>query len=335
MTIQTKTILTGIKPTGTPHIGNYLGMIQPTIELIKKTQYHSYCFIADLHALNSIHDPDLLREYLYEVAATWLAMGIDPAQVTFYRQSAVPEIAELDWILSCITPKSMMNQAHAYKAQVAKNEESGKEDLDDGVNMGLYNYPILMAADILLFSTDLVPIGKDQTQHLEITRDIARRFNLRFGEILTMPQAFLQPDTQIIPGLDGRKMSKSYDNTIPLFLPTEELRKQVNRIKTDSSPPEEPKDPAESTLFHIYQGFATAEQTQLLREKYAQGISWGAVKKELFELMDETLKEPRRLYSELLQDRSAIDAILQQGALRAREKATSFLTKVKQAVGVC
>ncbi|MGK4001844.1 tryptophan--tRNA ligase [Sorangium sp. So ce1036] len=334
-----RTVLTGIKPTGTPHLGNYVGAIKPALALAKAAASALY-FVADYHALTIIHDARKLRDSVQEVAATWLALGLDPTKVAFYRQSDVPETFELAWILSCFTAKGLMNRAHAYKAAVARNLESrggaaGVDDIDDldaGINLGLYSYPVLMAADILLFKTNVVPVGKDQAQHIEIARDIAQRFNAIYGPILVLPEARIDADTAVIPGLDGRKMSKSYDNIIPLFSPPERLRKLIFKYKTDSSPPSEPKDPDTSTLFHLYREFATPEETEALRGRYRSGIGWGEAKEAVFEVLSRTLEEPRRRYAELMADPARVDALLTEGAARAREMAQGTIQETRRAV---
>ncbi|WP_437777726.1 tryptophan--tRNA ligase [Sorangium sp. So ce1097] len=337
------TVLTGIKPTGTPHLGNFVGAIKPALALAEGASNALY-FVADYHALNVIHDAQKLRSLVHEVAATWLALGLDPAKVVFYRQSDVPEIFELTWILSCVTAKGLMNRAHAYKAAVARNIESRAsganaasvedvDDLDAGINMGLYNYPVLMAADILLFKTNVVPVGKDQLQHIEIARDIAQRFNAIYGPTLILPEARISADTAVIPGLDGRKMSKSYDNTIPLFLPPEKLRKTIFKYKTDSSPPSEPKDPDASPLFHLYREFATPEETEALRGRYQSGIGWGEAKEAVFVVLSRALEEPRRRYAELMADPARVDALLAEGAARAREIASVTIQETRRAIG--
>ena len=324
--------LTGIKPTGTPHLGNYVGAIKPALQLIDESAVALY-FIADYHALTLIHDPKLLDQLIYEVAATWLAFGLDTDKVVFYRQSDLPEVFELSWILGCMTAKGLMNRAHAYKAAIAQNEAAGNADLDAGINMGLYHYPVLMAADILLFDADIVPVGKDQVQHVEIARDIAQHFNHTFGETLVLPNARLQATAAAIPGLDGRKMSKSYGNTIPLFSDRDKLRKLLFKFVTDSSSPAEPKDPATSPLFALYREFASDDQTEAMRQRFAAGIGWGTVKQELFEVMDAFLTEPRQRYTELLHDRRQIDALLAAGAKRARELAHPTMDRVRRAIG--
>jgi len=330
-----KRVLTGIKPTGSPHIGNYLGAIRPALRFADDPGLQALYFIADYHALTSINDGAELDRLVYEVAATWLAFGLDPERTLFYRQSDVPEIFELSWILSCFTSKGWMNKAHAYKAKVAENEEQGAGDVDAGVFMGLYNYPVLMAADIVLFDTDLVPVGKDQVQHVEIARDISQRLNHVYGrELLKLPEASIDASTAIVPGLDGRKMSKSYDNTIPLFLPTKQLRKVVNRIVTDSTPPEAPKDPDTSTIFRIYQLVAPPDRAEALAARFRAGIGWGEAKGELATVLDELLAGPRARYDELIADRARLDALLTRGAERARAMALPVLARVRDAIGI-
>ncbi len=328
------TVLTGVKPTGQPHIGNYLGAIRPALEFSRQPNTETWLFIADYHTLTSAPEPKRMREMTYEVAATWLACGLDPAKTVFYRQSDVPEIMELNWILSCFTPKGLMNRAHAYKAKVQENQENGKEDLDFGVNMGLYNYPILMTADILMFSADKVPVGDDQTQHLEIARDIAQKFNRQYGEILKVPKEVVQAKGKSVPGLDGRKMSKSYDNYIPLFEEPAKMRKLVMKIKSDSLPPEAPKSTEGSIIFELYECFAPPEQVAAMRERYAQGIAWGTAKEELFNVMDAALKDKREKYKALMADKSQIDELLKRGAERAREKSVPFLKQIRKAMGI-
>lgn len=327
-------ILTGVKPTGTPHLGNYVGAIRPAIEASRKADVTTWFFIADYHSLTFMHDPKALREAIYEVAATWLACGLDPSKTVFYRQSDIPEIMELNWILSCMTAKGLMNRAHAYKAKVQENQEAGREDLDFGVNMGLYNYPVLMSADILAFGANKVPVGEDQLQHIEIARDIAQKFNRTYGDVLRLPEYFVQKGAKMLTGLDGRKMSKSYGNHIPLFEERGRLKKLVAKIKTDSLPPEAPKQTEGSILFDIYQSFATPEQVQAMREKYAQGIGWGYVKEDLFEVLDAHLKDKREKYHQLMADRATIDALLKEGAEKARAAAKPLMKKIRQTIGI-
>ncbi|PLT27983.1 tryptophan--tRNA ligase [Peribacillus deserti] len=326
-------VLTGIKSTGTPHLGNYIGAIKPALRMAASAENQGIYFIADYHALNSVQDPVLFRQYAYEIAATWLALGLNPEEVIFYRQSDVPELMELHWILSCVAPKGLMNRAHAYKAAVDRNSTEGL-DKDHGVNMGLFSYPILMAADILLFQSDKVPVGKDQIQHVEYARDLAEYFNRTFGDTLKLPEYVIQEETELLPGLDGRKMSKSYGNTISLFEEPARLRKLINKIKTDSSAPSEPKDPHGSTLFQLYKEFASTEEIDLLREKYKSGIGWGDVKKEVFLVIDRELAEARQKYRELLDNKELIDQILESGAAKARILAKAELVKIKKSIGL-
>ncbi len=327
-----KILLTGIKPTGTPHLGNYVGAIKPGLELARHSKLALY-FIADYHALTSIHDAKEMDRLVFEVAATWLAAGLDPEHVIFYRQSDIPEVFELAWALSCVTPKGLMNRAHAYKAVTALNEGK-KVDVDAGVNMGLYCYPVLMAADIIAFDANVVPVGKDQVQHIEIARDIANSFNSVFGQTLVPPTHKIQESTSSISGLDGRKMSKSYDNTIPLFVPREKLRKLCFKFVTDSTAADAPKDPDTSTLFALYAEFATPEQQAAMRTKFAEGIMWGKVKEELFEVLDAHLTKPRERFEELMKSRDEVERLLAKGAERARPLAQATLERVRRAVGM-
>ncbi|MFW1676794.1 tryptophan--tRNA ligase [Pontibacter sp. JAM-7] len=329
-----KSVLTGITTTGTPHIGNYLGAIKPAIEMSRDPALNNFYFLADYHALIKCHDPERVATSTREIAATWLALGLDTDKATFYRQTDVPEITELTWILTCMTSKGLMNRAHAYKAAVDENRDAGKEDLDDGVTMGLFSYPILMAADILMFNADLIPVGKDQIQHIEMARDVAGRFNHTYKPLFTLPEAVVDEQTQLIPGLDGRKMSKSYDNTIPLFCPADELLSLINKIKTDSRQPGEAKDPDSSTLFQLYNCFADASEVAAMRQAYANGIAWGEAKRELFEFLDAKLAAPRAEYNALMQDLSAVDAILHKGAEKARAVAAPLLEQVRIAAGI-
>jgi tryptophanyl-tRNA synthetase len=330
--MKTKKILTGIKPTGKIHLGNYIGAIKPALELAKLPDVQASYFIADYHGLTKIHDAEELGKLSYGIAATWLALGLNPEQVTFYRQSDIPELFELNWMLACLSPKGLMNRAHAYKALVDENKEANR-DQDFGVNMGLFTYPILMAADILMFQTDLVPVGSDQVQHIEIARDLAESFNRTYGETFVLPEARIQEEMAVLPGLDGRKMSKSYNNTIPLFEEPKSLRKLINKIKTDSLPPEAPKDPNTSILFALYKEFATPVEINTIRSQYADGIGWGDVKAELFRVMNQVLEEPREKYNELLASTEKIDAILLEGAEKARAISRPLLQEIKQKSG--
>jgi tryptophanyl-tRNA synthetase len=339
MTIASrKTALTGIKPTGIPHLGNYVGAIRPALRLVEQYD-HAYYFIADYHAVTTISDPKLLAFYTRSVTATWLACGLDPDAATFYRQSDVPETYELAWILACVTAKGLMNRAHAYKAALDRNRVAVEQDLDAGVNMGLYNYPILMAADILLMESDVVPVGKDQVQHLEYAQDIAERFNRVYGQSYSfkVPEHITSADENenAMPGLDGRKMSKSYDNTIPLFCERAELRKLVRRLKTDSAPVEAPKDPAASSLFAIYKQFASDRDRENIRVRLVNGgLGWGELKEILFEELDRHLAPGRERYKELMEDTTEVQAILQRGAEKARLRARRVLEAARTAVGI-
>ncbi|WP_199432626.1 tryptophan--tRNA ligase [Qaidamihabitans albus] len=334
-----KVSLTGIKPTGEPHLGNLIGAIRPALQLAE--QYDSVYFIADYHALTSVRDPKLLRHYSRSVAATWVAAGLDPNRTIFYVQSDVPEIFELTWALSCVTGKGLMNRAHAYKAARDRNVEAGEEP-DAGVNMGLYNYPILMAVDILIMESDVVPVGKDQVQHVEYAADIAGSFNHLYGESyrLKVPQAII-PDAgtgHTLPGLDGRKMSKSYDNTIPLFLPENQLKKLVRRIPTDSTPVEAPKDPDGSAVFQILEQFAPPSAAAVVADTRkrleAGGMGWGELKNVLFDVLNTELAPLRERYDELMQPGSDLDAYLAEGAVKARERAGRVLGSVREAIGI-
>lgn len=328
------TVLTGITTTGTPHLGNYVGAIRPAIEASRDDNVHSYYFLADFHSLIKCHDPAKVHQSGLEVAATWLALGLDTNKSVFYRQSDIPEITELTWILTCMTAKGLMNRAHAYKAAVQANEEEKSVDPDKGVTMGLYSYPILMAADILMFNAHIVPVGRDQIQHLEMARDIAQRFNHHFGQLFTLPEARVDESTAVLTGLDGRKMSKSYHNYIPLFLSEKALRKQIMKIVTNSQAPEEPKETEGCALFEMYRAFASAQQVAQMRDKFAQGIGWGHVKQELFEVINAQIGPAREKYNELMQNPTYVEAELQQGAEKAREYSRPFLDKIRRAVGI-
>ncbi len=326
-------VLTGITTSGSPHLGNYVGAIKPSVEASKNDQLDSFFFLADYHALIKNQDPTLVGQSTKEIAATWLALGLDTENCTFYRQSDVPEIPELTWILTCITAKGLMNRAHAYKAAVQSNESEG-DDPDKAVTMGLYSYPILMAADILMFNGEKIPVGKDQIQHVEMARDIAQRFNHHFEDLFVLPEATISDDGAILNGLDGRKMSKSYNNTIPLFLTEKKLQKHINKIQTNLLEPGEAKDPETSTVFQLWQAFATSQQTEEMREKFASGIGWGQAKKELFGLINNEIGPARARYQELMDNGDYIEQELQKGALKAREYASGLLKKVRNAVGI-
>ena len=326
-------ILTGITTTGTPHLGNFVGAIRPAIAASRDDSVESFFFLADYHALIKCHDPAQVRQSSKEIAATWLALGLDTSRAVFYRQSDIPEITELTWILTCNAAKGLMNRAHAYKAAVQANEEAG-EDPDYGVTMGLFSYPVLMAADILMFRADSVPVGRDQIQHVEMARDIAQRFNHHFAPLFTLPEAVVDDNVAVLQGLDGRKMSKSYGNTIPLFLPEKQLRKAINKIKTNLLEPGEPKDPEDSTVFQIWAAFADAAETARMRREFEAGIAWGEAKKQLFELINAQLAPAREEYERLLADPGYIEQVLKAGAERARETSVPLLAQVREAVGI-
>lgn len=328
-----KTILTGIKSSGHPHLGNYVGAIKPALQLAQNPEHDALYFIADYHSLTTVHDKKTMRDSTLEVAATWLACGLDPSKVIFFRQSDIPELFELTWVLSCFTGKGLMNRAHAYKAIVQKNEEAGV-DVDAGVNMGLYNYPVLMAADILMFGTHLVPVGKDQAQHIEMTADMAGSFNAVYGPILTVPAPWIDDKMSVIPGLDGRKMSKSYDNVIPLFGDPKKLRKLIMKIVTDSTPPEVPKDPHTSSIFLLYSAFASQEQIDALADRYRKGIGWGEAKQALYEVLEAFLAEPRKIYDDLMAHPEVIEKHLAEGRERARAISVPLMTRIREAIGI-
>tara|TARA_R110002167_G_scaffold109_4_gene736 strand:+ start:1649 stop:2929 length:1281 start_codon:yes stop_codon:yes gene_type:complete len=328
-----KRVLTGITTTGTPHLGNYLGAIKPAVRASQDASLSSYFFLADFHALIKCHDPERVARSTREIAATWLALGLDTDNATFYRQSDIPEIPELTWILTCLCSKGLMNRSHAYKASVDANRDAGNQDLDDGVTMGLFSYPVLMAADILMFNAKHIPVGKDQIQHIEMARDIAGRFNHTFADLFVMPEPMID-DPVIIPGLDGRKMSKSYDNTIPLFCSEKELLSLIKQIKTDSRLPGEPKDADSSTLFELYSLFASDQETAEFRSKFEQGIGWGDAKLELFESLNGYLREPRLRYNELMQDLNSVEVLLNKGAEKAREYSVPFMREIREATGI-
>ncbi len=326
-------VLTGITTTGTPHLGNYVGAIRPAIAASERADVQSFYFLADFHALIKCHDPVLVHQSTREIAATWLALGLDTDNAIFYRQSDVPEIPELCWMLTCMAAKGLMNRAHAYKASVDANVAAG-DDADFGITMGLYSYPILMAADILMFNANKVPVGKDQIQHIEMARDIAARFNHHYGEHFVLPEALVDDNVAVLQGLDGRKMSKSYGNTIPLFLPEKQLKKSINKIVTNLLEPGQPKDADTSTVFQIWQAFATPQQTADMRQAFADGIAWGEAKKQLFELINNQVGEAREKYEALLANPAHIEEVLQIGAEKARAHSKPLLEKVRAAVGI-
>lgn len=331
-----KTILTGVKPTGTPHLGNYLGAIRPAIQLGKQalaTGGKHFMFIADYHAINAEKDPVVLREKLREIACIYLAGGLDPTKSVFYRQSDIPEIPEITTILYAYTPKGLMNKSHAYKAQVDKNRESGKPD-DDGINMGLYTYPTLMAADILAYDTDIVPVGKDQVQHVEIARDIAGAINAHYHrELLKQPEYYVDEHVAVVPGVDGRKMSKSYGNVIPLFEDDKTIKKAIFSIKTDSRPMEEPKNPDEILVYEIYKAIATPQQLQEMGDGLRQGkLGYGHIKNMLLDAVINEIKDAREKYNYYMVHFNEVEDMLAQGAEKARPYAKKTLERLKNAV---
>ena len=331
--MEKQCVLTGITTTGTPHLGNYVGAIRPAIIASGDDSLDAYYFLADYHALIKSDSPEQVRQSSKEIAATWLALGLDTEHAVFYRQSDVPEIMELTWVLNCSAAKGLMNRAHAYKAAVQANEEAG-EDPDFAITMGLFSYPVLMAADILMFNARDIPVGRDQIQHVEMARDIAQRFNHHFGEVFTLPNAVVEDNVAVLQGLDGRKMSKSYGNTIPLFETEKRLRKSINKIKTNLLEPGEPKDADDSTVFQIWEAFATPEQSDEMRAAFAAGIGWGDAKKKLFELVNGELASARDRYWQLMEDPGFIEEELQKGAVRARATASITMQKVRDAVGI-
>lgn len=324
--------LTGIKPTGKPHIGNYLGMYRPALDLMKN--YQGMYFVADYHALTSLHDPNQLREHVYEVAASWLALGLDPNDAIFFRQSDIPEIPEFTWILSCFTSKGLLNRAHAYKAAVDENLTLEREP-DEGINAGLFYYPVLMAADILLYGSDVVPVGLDQKQHIEITRDIAEAFNRTYGNTLKVPEGLIQETVMKVPGTDGQKMSKSYNNTIAIFAPEKALRKQIMRIVTDSKRPEDPKKPEGDTLFTLLGFFVDLNRLEEIRHLYIHGgAAYGELKKELADAVLAHFGEARARFDTLIQDKAYLDRILMEGARKARQIGVPYLEAARKATGI-
>ncbi|MDH0144044.1 tryptophan--tRNA ligase [Aquipseudomonas alcaligenes] len=333
---MTTRILTGITTTGTPHLGNYAGAIRPAIVASRAADADSFYFLADYHALIKCDDPARIQRSRLEIAATWLALGLDTGKATFYRQSDIPEIPELCWLLTCVAGKGLLNRAHAYKASVDKNVEAG-EDPDAGVTMGLFSYPVLMAADILMFNAHKVPVGRDQIQHVEMARDIGQRFNHLFGqgrELFTLPEAVIEEEVATLPGLDGRKMSKSYDNTIPLFGTAKQLKDAIARIVTDSKLPGEPKDVEGSHLFTLYQAFASQAQQAEFRAELEGGLAWGEAKNRLYQLLENELGEARERYNALIARPADLEDILLAGAAKARRIATPFLGELREAVGL-
>jgi tryptophanyl-tRNA synthetase len=333
-------ILTGITTSGTPHLGNYVGAIRQAIAVSRRPDVEAFFFLADYHALIKTGEPARVQRSTLEIAATWLACGLDPESVFFYRQSDIPEIPELTWLLTCVTAKGLLNRAHAYKAAVDANLAAG-EDPDAAITAGLYMYPVLMAADILIFGAHEVPVGRDQIQHIEMARDIAQRFNHLYvaelaqkGVAFTLPESCIEQKVATLPGLDGRKMSKSYDNTIPLFAPPAQLRSAIMSIVTDSSAPGAPKDPEGSALFAIHQAFASAEESAAMREAFAAGIGWGEAKQKLYELIEGEVAPLRERYDALMARPAHIEELLLAGAAKARQRAKPLVEAVRWSAGI-
>ena len=327
-----KRILTGITPSGYPHLGNYIGAIKPSLDLLDE-KCESFLFIADLHAVIKVSDPNKLEELSTAIAMAWLASGLDPNTTSFYRQSDVPEITELAWLLSCITEKGLLNRAHAYKAAVDQNNESGKKEMDEGISLGLFSYPLLMASDILTPNATHVPVGKDQQQHLEITRDIAEKFNSKYGKFFNVPEAVIQNEKTVL-GTDGRKMSKSYNNIIPLLSTEKELRKSVMKIVTNSQEPGEKKEWKDNTLFAIYSSFASVEKQENMKNLFEDGIGWGDAKQKVFEDLNQMLLPIREKFMELSNNKKFIEEILKSGAEKVRLHTVPALKEVKKLVGI-
>ncbi|CAM5785553.1 tryptophan--tRNA ligase [Ottowia pentelensis] len=326
-------VLTGITTSGTPHLGNYVGSIRASVRASRQPGVQSFYFLADYHALIKCQEPARVQRSTLEIAASWLAAGLDPEHITFYRQSDIPEIPELTWLLTCVTGKGLLNRAHAYKAMLDKNQAAGAEP-DDGVTAGLYMYPVLMGADILMFNAHQVPVGRDQIQHIEMARDMAASFNHLYGEHLVPPAALIDDNVALLPGLDGRKMSKSYDNTIALFGPREQLRKQIMSIVTDSRAPGEPKDTEGSALYAIYRAFADDAEAAAFAQAFKGGIGWADAKQQLFERIEREIGPMRARYEHLMAHPEEVEAILQAGARKARALATPFMQTLRQAVGL-
>lgn len=326
-------VLTGITTTGTPHLGNYVGAIRPAVQASKDKSVESFYFLADYHALIKCQDPAEIHRSTLEIAASWIALGLDTDNAVFYRQSDIPEITELTWLLTCMTAKGLMNRSHAYKAAVQENETAG-EDPDFGISMGLFSYPVLMAADILMFNARKIPVGRDQIQHVEMARDIGQRFNFHYGDHFVLPEAVVDDNVALLQGLDGRKMSKSYGNTIPLFLSEKKLKKHINKIKTNLLEPGEPKDPDSSAVFQIWQAFASQARIAEMRQAFADGIAWGEAKKQLFELINAELAPARERYEALMAAPGEVEALLQAGAARARKISQPKMAALREAVGI-
>ena len=324
-----KQIITGITTTGLPHIGNYIGAIKPALEFAKNSN-DSFFFLADYHSIIKNNKPSEISSSVENIALAWLSCGLDTNSTYFYRQSDVPEILELSWILNCITAKGLMNRSHAYKAATALNND----DIDKGITMGLFSYPVLMAADILMFDSTHVPVGSDQIQHLEMTRDIASRFNHLYEPIFTLPEPIIHNEKKVVPGLDGRKMSKSYGNVIPLLESEKELRKSIMKIVTNSLEPGEPKDFNDCTLFELYQHFANEKDVLTFKQSYKDGISWGEAKEILFNAINKELKPVREKHSKYIEDKGLINDLLNDGAKKARVIAKEKISKIREVIGI-
>ena len=327
-------ILTGITTTGVPHLGNLVGAVLPAIRASEQKNTASFLFLADYHSLIKNSDSKLRHQSSFDIAACWLACGLDPKKVVFYRQSDIPHIFELAWILSCLASKGLLNRAHAYKSVISDNETKKIQNIDKGVNMGLFNYPILMAADILMFKADSVPVGQDQKQHIEMTRDIALKFNHHYGDIPTPPEAVIDEYTGVLPGIDGRKMSKSYNNTIPLFSEEEVLRKVIMKIKTNSLEPGDPKDSSDCNIFKIYKAICTKDKIDDLQKLYVEGIAWGDAKKVLFEELNSFLRPFNNEYNKIIKDKSYVEKTLIEGSEKALSISGPIIKEVRQAIGI-
>ena len=327
-------VLTGITTSGTPHLGNLVGAILPAIEASKGKETSSFLFLADYHSLIKNLDSKLTHESSFEIAACWLACGLDPKKVIFYRQSDIPHIFELAWILGCLTSKGLLNRAHAYKAAMSDNELNGAKDVDKGITMGLFNYPILMAADILMFSADIVPVGQDQKQHIEMTRDIALRFNHHYGDLLTPPEAIISKLTGVLPGIDGRKMSKSYNNTIPIFADEGSLKKTIMKIKTNSLEPGVPKDITDCNIFAIFKSISKENDVKSFQKMYEEGIGWGDAKTYLFDNLSLFLSSYKKEYLKIIKERDYVESVLKEGANKALEVSTPLIENIRNSVGI-
>ena len=326
-----KRILTGITTTGTPHIGNYLGAIKPALDLVEPDN-DSYFFLADYHALIKQNDPNEIEKSVKNVALAWLSSGLDPKKSNFYRQSDIPEVHELTWILNCSASKGLLNRAHAYKSMAAENTQTGNDE-DKAINMGLFSYPVLMAADILIFGATHVPVGPDQAQHMEMTRDIAGTFNHTYSNLLTLPEAIIQNEVSV-PGIDGKKMSKSYNNIIPFLSSEKDLEKSISKIVTNSLEPGQPKDTKDCTLFQLYSCFATSDEIKEMNQAYKDGIGWGDAKKKLFSIINSEISPIREKYLELNDKPNLLNDLFSEGAQKVRPQAKELVEKLREAVGI-